>query len=44
MGERTALNYVQRMSGIATETNKYQKAVEEYKAKIVEHKKTTPWL
>ena len=23
MGERTALNYVQRMSGIATETNKY---------------------
>ena len=24
MGERTALNYVQRMSGIATETNKYQ--------------------
>lgn len=42
MGERTALNYVQRMSGIATETNKYQKAVGEYKAKIVDTRKTTP--
>ena len=42
MGERTALNYVQRMSGIATETNKYQKAVGEYHAKIVDTRKTTP--
>ena len=42
MGERTALNYVQRMSGIATETNKYQKAVGKYKAKIVDTRKTTP--
>ena len=42
MGERTALNYVQRMSGIATETNKYQKAIGEYKAKIVDTRKTTP--
>lgn len=42
MGERTALNYVQRMSGIATETNKYQKAVGDYKAKIVDTRKTTP--
>ncbi len=42
MGERTALNYIQRMSGIATETNKYQKAVGEYKAKIVDTRKTTP--
>ena len=42
MGERTALNYVQRMSGIATETNKYQKAVGEYKARIVDTRKTTP--
>ena len=42
MGERTALNYVQRMSGIATETNKYQAAVGEYKAKIVDTRKTTP--
>ena len=42
MGERTALNYVQRMSGIATETNKYQKAVGEYKSRIVDTRKTTP--
>ena len=42
MGERTALNYIQRMSGIATETNKYQKAIGDYKAKIVDTRKTTP--
>ena len=42
MGERTALNYIQRMSGISTETNKYQKAIGEYKAKIVDTRKTTP--
>ncbi len=42
MGERTALNYVQRMSGIATETNKYQNAIGNYKAKIVDTRKTTP--
>lgn len=42
MGERTALNYIQRMSGIATETNKYQKAIGGYKAKIVDTRKTTP--
>lgn len=42
IGERTALNYAQRMSGIATETNKYQKAVGEYKARIVDTRKTTP--
>ena len=42
MGERTALNYVQRMSGIATETNKYQKAIGNFKAKIVDTRKTTP--
>ena len=42
MGERVALNYIQRMSGIATETNKYQKAIGEYQAKIVDTRKTTP--
>ena len=42
MGERTALNYVQRMSGIATETNKYQKTIGAYLAKIVDTRKTTP--
>ena len=42
LGERLALNYIQRMSGIATETNKYQKAIGNYKAKIVDTRKTTP--
>ncbi|MCQ2739705.1 MAG: carboxylating nicotinate-nucleotide diphosphorylase [bacterium] len=42
MGERVALNYVQRMSGIATETRKYQDAIGELKAKIVDTRKTTP--
>ena len=42
LGERLALNYIQRMSGIATETNKYQKAIGSYKAKIVDTRKTTP--
>ena len=42
MGERVALNYIQRMSGIATETNKYQKAIGSFKAKIVDTRKTTP--
>ena len=41
-GERTALNYIQRMSGIATETNKYVNAIGEYKAKIVDTRKNTP--
>ncbi len=42
MGERVALNYIQRMSGIATETNKYQKAIGNHNAKIVDTRKTTP--
>ena len=42
MGERVALNYIQRMSGIATETHKYQDAIDEYPAKIVDTRKTTP--
>ena len=42
MGERVALNYIQRMSGIATETNKYASAIRSYKAKIVDTRKTTP--
>ena len=41
-GERTALNYIQRMSGIATETNKYKKAIGTHKAKIVDTRKNTP--
>ena len=42
MGERVALNYIQRMSGIASETNKYQQEIGSSKAKIVDTRKTTP--
>lgn len=42
MGERLSLNYIQRMSGIATETNKYQSAIGELKAKVADTRKTTP--
>ncbi len=42
MGERVALNYIQRMSGIATETGKYQDAIGNFPAKIVDTRKTTP--
>lgn len=42
IGERTALNYMQRMSGIATETKKYQDAIKPYKARITDTRKNTP--
>ena len=42
MGEIVSLNYIQRMSGIATETRKYQDAIAPYSAKIVDTRKTTP--
>lgn len=42
MSERVSLNYIQRMSGIATETRKYQDAIAPYSAKIVDTRKTTP--
>lgn len=42
-GERTALNFAQRMSGIATETRKYQDAIGEgLKVRISDTRKTTP--
>jgi len=40
--ERLALNIMQRMSGIATLTHKYVKAVEGFRAKILDTRKTTP--
>ena len=43
-GERTALNFLQRMSGIATLTNVFCKKVEGTKAVIVDTRKTTPGL
>lgn len=42
LGERVALNYIQRMSGIATETRKYQDAIGDLPCKIVDTRKTTP--
>jgi nicotinate-nucleotide pyrophosphorylase (carboxylating) len=44
IGERTALNLIQRMSGIATLTRQYVKAIEGTKAVIVDTRKTTPGL
>jgi len=43
-GERTALNFLQRMSGIATMTTAYVKAVEGTGAKITDTRKTVPGL
>lgn len=40
--ERTVLNFMQRMSGIATETNRYVKMVEGTKTTILDTRKTTP--
>ena len=42
--ERTALNFLQRMSGIASETNKLVQAVKGTKAKILDTRKTAPGL
>ncbi len=42
LGERVSLNYIQRMSGIATETHKYQAAIGDLPCKIVDTRKTTP--
>lgn len=41
-GERTALNFIQRMSAIATLTNEFQQAIIPYQAKISDTRKTTP--
>jgi len=43
-GERTALNFLQRMSGIATKTRKFVKALEGTKTKVLDTRKTTPGL
>lgn len=44
VAERTALNFFQRMSGIATTTRKYVDAVHRTKAIIVDTRKTAPGL
>lgn len=43
-GERTALNLLQRLSGIATKTNTFVKKVEGLPVKIVDTRKTLPGL
>jgi len=42
--ERVALNFLQRLSGIATETNRYVEAVEGLPVLIMDTRKTTPSL
>ena len=43
-GERTALNFVQRLSGIATLTSAYVRAVEGTGCRILDTRKTTPGM
>ena len=42
VGERTGLNYLQRMSGIATYTNSIAKLLEGSKTKLLDTRKTSP--
>ena len=41
-GERTALNFLQRLSGIATYTHRVTDTVKQYPVRIVDTRKTTP--
>lgn len=41
-GERTALNFLQRLSGIATASNAYVRALEGYRTRILDTRKTLP--
>lgn len=43
-GERTALNFLQRLSGIASETARYVEVVKGLPVKIMDTRKTTPGL
>lgn len=43
-GERTALNYMQLLSGIATTTREYVSLIEDTHAKLLDTRKTTPTL
>lgn len=42
--ERTAINFIQRLSGVATETARYVEAIKGHKARIIDTRKTTPGL
>jgi nicotinate-nucleotide pyrophosphorylase (carboxylating) len=43
-GERTALNFLQRLSGIATLTRKYVERTDSSKVRVIDTRKTTPGL
>ncbi|GIT16701.1 MAG: nicotinate-nucleotide diphosphorylase (carboxylating) [Dehalococcoidia bacterium] len=43
-GERVALNFLQRMSGISTTTSKFVDAIQGTKAKILDTRKTAPGI
>lgn len=42
--ERTALNFMQHLSGIATDTHRYAEIIKDLKTKVVDTRKTTPGL
>ena len=42
--ERTAVNFLQRLSGIATETGRYVREIEGHRARVLDTRKTTPGL
>jgi nicotinate-nucleotide pyrophosphorylase (carboxylating) len=44
LAERTALNFLQRLSGNATLTRKYVNAVKDFPCKVLDTRKTTPGL
>jgi nicotinate-nucleotide pyrophosphorylase (carboxylating) len=44
LAERTALNFLQRLSGTATLTRKYVEAVKGFSCKVLDTRKTTPGL
>ncbi|HEV3049357.1 MAG TPA: carboxylating nicotinate-nucleotide diphosphorylase, partial [Longimicrobium sp.] len=43
-GERTALNFMQRLSGVATVTRRYVRAVQGTGARVIDTRKTTPGM
>jgi len=44
LGERLALNIIQRMSGIATETSSYVNEIKEFDTQILDTRKTVPGM
>lgn len=42
--ERTALNYLQKLSGIATDTARYVDLIKEFDCKVADTRKTTPGM